>query len=79
MWETELGRGRFKASAFQFGSLWDRIWEGRVLVGVGVVGGVRQVNPAPLSLLHSWKSAWRKSLMRGCLCPGPSLIVQISA
>ena len=31
MWETELGRGRFKASAFQFGSLWDRIWEGRVL------------------------------------------------
>lgn len=31
MWETEVGRGRFRASAFQFGSLWDRIWEGRVL------------------------------------------------
>lgn len=82
MWETELGRGRAVQlpQPFQFGSsLRQNLGrEGRGGVGLGVVGGVGQVNPVPLSPVPSWKLTWRKSLARACLYPGPSRIAQIS-
>lgn len=63
---------------FQFGSSLGWFWEGRVLgSGSSQRSGARQ--PNPFIPVPSWKSTWRKSLVRGCSYPGPSVIAQTSA